>query len=171
MNKLALTAIAAVAVLAIAVVGYNLLPGLGNRAPGAGPSPSPSLLAVGNFVSHGVTAQIDARGSGANVTGTLSVEDSGFRATVALECSQTTDDRLLEIGGLVTDSTFEDNFPEGRRVGVIFERGSPLKAVWYIALLEEPLVESCAELVEDLIVEDEFGAALEPIQGNVTLAP
>lgn len=170
MNKLALTAVAAAAVLAIAVVGYNLLPGLGNRAPGAGPSPSPSPLAVGNFVSHGVTAQIDARGSGANVTGTLTVEDAGLRATVALECSQT-DDRFVEIGGLVTESTFDDNFPEGRRVGVIFERGSPLKAVWYIALLEEPLVESCEELVEDLIVEDEFGAALEPIQGNVTLAP
>ena len=42
MNKLAMTAWAAAAVLVVAVVRYNLLPGLGNVGPGATPSPSPS---------------------------------------------------------------------------------------------------------------------------------
>ena len=55
------------------------------------------------------------------------------RATVDLECARTTAEGLIEIGGLVTDSTIDPNaqdwhegFPEGRGVVVIFEPGSPV---------------------------------------------
>ena len=171
MNKLALTAAAAAAVLVVAVVGYNLLPGLGVGGPNATPSPSPAPLAVGNFTSHGVVAELDARGAGASVTGTLAVSDAGMQATVTLECSRTYEGGVLAIGGLVTDSTFDDNFPEGRRVAVIFERGSPVRAVWYVALVAEPIVESCQELVEDVIDLEEARPGLEPIEGTVELAP
>jgi hypothetical protein len=187
MNTYVKFAIAAAAVLVVAVVGYNFLPGRGGvGGPAATPSPSPAPLAVGNFVSHGLSAQLDARGAGANVTGTMTVSelrpfnpgsssmnspDSGLRAAVALECTLTTDGGLIVIGGLVTDSTFDDNFPEGRRVAIIFQRGPPVKAVWYIALVAEPLVETCQALVEDVIVPEEVSPGLEPIEGTVELAP
>ena len=115
MNIYVKLAVAAAAVLVVAVVGYQFLPG----RPGVGgqptPSPSPSPLAAGSFTSHGIAGEIDARGGGANVTGTLTASDSGLDATVTLECSRTGEDGLLIIGGLVTQSTFQDNFPEGRR--------------------------------------------------------
>jgi hypothetical protein len=172
MNTYVKFAIAAAAVLVVAVVGYNFLPARGGvGGPAATPSPSPAPLAVGNFVSHGVAAQLDARGAGANVTGTMTVSDSGFRATVALECTRTTDGGLIVIGGLVTDSTFDDNFPEGRRVAIIFQRGSPVKAVWYIAHVAEPPVDTCQALVEDVIDPEEVSAGLEPIEGTVELRP
>ena len=165
-------ALVAAAVLVVAVVGYNFLPGRGGvGAPTASPSPSPAPLAVGNFTSHGVAAQLDARGAGADVTGTMTVSDSGARATVDLECTRTTEGGLIEIGGLVTDSTFDDNFPEGRRVAIIFQRGSPVKAVWYIALVAEAPVDSCQTLVEDVIDLEEATARLEPIEGTVELRP
>jgi hypothetical protein len=170
MNKLALTTAAAAAVLVIAVVGFNLLPGLGVGGPNATPSPSPALLAVGNFTSHGVTAQLDAWGAGDSVTGMLTVSDSGLRASVDLECSRTTGG-LIIIGGLVSDSTFDDNFPEGRRVAVIFEPGSPVKAVWLIALIDEAPVGTCQALVEDMFKPEEAAPGLEPIEGTVELRP
>jgi hypothetical protein len=171
MNTYAKLIAAAAAVLVVAVVGYQFLPGSGGvgSQPTIAPSPSPALLAVGDFTSHGVTAQIDARGAGDSVTGILTVSDAGLRATVDLECSRTKDG-LIIIGGLVSDSTYDDHFPGGRRVAVLFEPGSPVKAVWWIALVDEAPVDSCQALVEDNIADvDE--AALEPIDGTVTLGP
>ena len=172
MNTYAKVIAAAAAVLVVAVVGYQFLPGTGGIGgqPTIAPSPSPTLLAVGNFTSHGVTAEIDARGAGDSVTGKLTVSDSGLRATVDLECSRTTDG-LIIIGGLVSDSTFDDNFPEGRRVAVIFEPGSPVKALWYIALVDEAPVDTCKALVEDIIKPEEAAPGLEPIEGTVQLGP
>ena len=172
MNTYAKVIAAAAAVLVVAVVGYQFLPGTGGIGGQStiAPSPSPTLLAVGNFTSHGVTAEIDARGAGDSVTGKLTVSDSGLRATIDLECSRTTDG-LIIIGGLVSDSTFDDNFPEGRRVAVIFEPGSPVKALWYIALIDEAPVDTCKALVEDIIKPEEAAPGLEPIEGTVQLGP
>jgi hypothetical protein len=167
---------AAAAVLVVAIAGFQLLPGTGGVGgdPTNAPSPRPSLLAQGSFTSHGVTAQLDATGSGADVAGTmtLSESDTGHRATVDLECTQTTEGGLIEIGGLVTESTFEDGFPQDHRVAVIFQPGSPVKAVWWIALVEDPPVESCEALVAELDPEDpELLAGLEPIDGTVDFGP
>ena len=124
MNTYAKLIAAAAAVLLVAVVGYQFLPangGVGGE-PTIAPSPSPSLLARGNFTAHGITAELDATGSGADVAGTMALSKSGTsnRATVDLECARTTADGLIEIGGLITDSTFDaDNqdwhggFPRG----------------------------------------------------------
>lgn len=149
------------------------IPGDGDMGgePSTAPSPTPSFLARGNFTSHGVVAQLDASGAGDNVTGTMTVNDAGNRATVALECSHTSDGGLIEVGGLVTESTFDDAFPEGRRVAVIFQPGSPVKAVWHVAWVSEPLVASCKELVENVIDPAEVSSDLEPIQGNVEFGP
>ena len=62
MNTYAKLIAAAAAVLVVAFAGYQLLPGnsgIGGE-PTIAPSPSPTVLARGNFVSHGVTAELDA---------------------------------------------------------------------------------------------------------------
>jgi hypothetical protein len=173
MNTYAKLIVAAAAVLVVAVVGYQFLPSSGGVGgePTTAPSPSPTVLARGEFTSHGVAAQIDATGSGDDVAGTLTVSDSSADATVDLECARTTDDGLIEIGGLVTESTFDDFFPQGRRVAVIFQPGSPVKAVWRVALVAEPVDPSCQALFEtmDKPGADDPGAALEPIEGTVEL--
>jgi hypothetical protein len=163
---------AVAAVLVVAVVGYQFLPGNGGIGgqPTVAPSPSPALLAVGDFTSHGVAAELDARGAVDSVTGALTVSDSGLRATVDLECSRTTDG-LLVIGGLVSDSTFDDHFPEGRRVAVILDPGPPVEAVWWIALMEEAPVDTCQALVEGILKEEGLGTNLEPIEGTVEFGP
>jgi hypothetical protein len=164
---------AAAAVVLVAVVGYQFLPSSGGVGgePTIEPSPTPTVLARGDFTSHGVVAQIDATGSGADVDGTMTVSDSGQNATVDLECTRTTDDGLIEIGGLVTESTFDDFFPQNRRVAVIFQPGSPVKAVWRIALVAEPVEPSCQALFEtmDKPGADDPRPGLEPIDGSVEL--
>lgn len=133
------------------------------------PTPEAATLAVGDFTSHGVATQLDARGSGADVTGTMTVSDSGLRATIALECARTAEGGLILLGGLVTDSTFDDNFPQDRRVAIIFQRGAPVEAVWWVSLAADPPVATCQALVEDVIDLDEVSAGLEPIAGSVEL--
>lgn len=133
------------------------------------PTPEAATLAVGDFTSHGVATQLDARGSGADVTGTMTVSDSGLRATIALECARTAEGGLILLGGLVTDSTFDDNFPQDRRVAIIFQRGAPVEAVWWVSLAADPPVATCQSLVEDVIDLDEVSAGLEPIAGTVEL--
>lgn len=178
MNTYAKLIVAAAAVLVVAFAGFQLLPrsgGVGGE-PTIAPSPSPSLLARGSFTAHGIAAELDATGSGADVAGTMSLSESAGRATVDLECARTTADGLIEIGGLVTDSTIDasaqdwhEGFPEGRGVVVTFEPGSPVKGVWWVSLADQP-VASCAALFESL---DSGGAilpgspGLDPIQGTV----
>jgi hypothetical protein len=173
MNTYAKLIVAAAAVLVVAFAGFQLLPGSGGVGgePTIEPSPSPTVIARGDFTSHGVVAQIDATGSGDDVAGTLTVSDSSADATVDLECARTTDDGLIEIGGLVTESTFDDFFPQGRRVAVIFQPGSPVKAVWRVALVAEPVDPSCQALFEtmDTPGADDPRLGLEPIEGTVEL--
>lgn len=133
-------------------------------------SPSPVPLAFGTFTSHGVAAQLDASGAGASVTGTMSVSDAGGRATVTLECSRSSDSGLVIIGGLVTESTYEDYFPDGHRVAVIFKRGTPVQAVWWVSHPSDAPVATCQALVDDVDVV-EAAAGFEPIEGTVQLAP
>lgn len=176
MNTYAKLIAGAVVVLVVAVVGYQFLPaksGVGGPSPSPTSSPTPTLLARGSFTSHGVSAQLDATGSGATVDGTMTVSDSGKNATVDLECTRTTEDGLIEIGGLVTESTFDDHFPQGHRVAIILQPGSPVKAIWWVALVAEPVDPSCQALFEgmDKPGADDPRPGLEPIEGTVELGP
>jgi hypothetical protein len=170
-------AAAAAAVIVVAVVGYQLLPdrtgpGAPTTAPSTAPSASPAPLAVGEFTSHGVGATIDARGVGDDVTGTMTMSDTGQDASVDLECARTTESGLLVIGGLVTDSTFTEYFPEGHRVGIALEPGAPVKAVWYVVLAGDPPLQKCQEVVDALVAEGaNLNESLEPIEGSVEIGP
>ena len=138
MNTYAKFALAAAAVLVVAVVGYNFLPGRGGvGGPAATPSPSPAPIAVGSFSSHGGNIELEATGDGADVTGTMTYTDTGGadlgRFAVDLACTRTTDSGLIVIGGLVTDSSSVDEVaPEGSNVAIILQRGSPVKAVFWL---------------------------------------
>lgn len=158
------------------LIGVMVVAGCAGPAPSAAPTaalmtpaPSAAPLAIGEFTSHGVATKIDARGAGANVTGTMTLSDSGQNATVDLECSRTTESGALTIGGLVTESTFTEWFPKGHRVAIILQPGSPVKAVWYIVLPGDDPIKSCQLLVEDHIPE--ASDQLEPIQGTLQLGP
>ena len=185
MNAYAILIAAAAAVLLVAVVGYQFLPrsgGVGGE-PTIAPSPSPSLLARGNFTAQGITAELDATGSGADVAGTMALSQSGTSnvATVDLECARTTAEGLIEIGGLLTESAWDpnaqdwnDGFPTGQRVAVIFEPGSPVKAIWNVTSADQG-VTSCEGMFENLdsspdeILPGQPG--LDPISGTVEFGP
>jgi hypothetical protein len=168
----------------VAFAGFQLLPGSGGVGgePTLAPSPSPSVLARGNFTAHGITAELDATGSGADVAGTMSLSGSGTtdRATVDLECARTTDNGLIDIGGLVKDSSFDaddqdwsEGFPEGRAVVITFEPGSPVNGVWWVSSADQP-VATCAALFESLDSGGEIlpgSPGLDPIQGTVEFGP
>lgn len=141
-----------------------------STAPSDAPAPTAAPLAVGEFTSHGVSAKLDARGAGADVTGTMTLSDAGNNADVDLECGHTTEGGLLMIGGLVTDSTFTEYFPKGHRVAIAFKPGSPVEAVWYIVLPGDAPLASCRAVIDALIAEgSELNESLEPIQGTVAL--
>ena len=185
MNTYAKLIVAAAAVLLVAVVGYQFLPrsgGVGGE-PTIAPSPSPSLLARGNFTAQGITAELDATGSGADVAGTMALSQSGTSnvATVDLECARTTAEGLIEIGGLLTESAWDpnaqdwnDGFPTGQRVAVIFEPGSPVKAIWNVTSADQG-VTSCEGMFENLdSSQDEIlpgQPGLDPISGTVEFGP
>ena len=185
MNTYAKLIVAAAAVLVVAVVGYQFLPASGGVGgePTIAPSPSPSLLARGTFTAQGITAELDATGSGADVAGTMALSQSGTSnsATVDLECARTTAEGLIEIGGVLTESTWDpnaqdwnDGFPTGQRVAVIFEPGPPVKAIWNVTSADQG-VASCAAMFEDLdksadeILPGSMPGA--PIQGTVEFGP
>ena len=184
MNSYAKLIVAAAAVLLVAVVGYQFLPrsgGVGGE-PTIAPSPSPSLLARGTFTAQGITAALDATGSGADVAGTMALSQAGTsnRATVDLECARTTAEGLIEIGGLLTESAWDpnaqdwnDGFPTGQRVAVIFQPGSPVKAIWNVTSADQG-VASCAAMFENMDSGDEIlpgQPGLDPISGTVEFGP
>ena len=179
MNTQIKALLAVAAVVAIAVVGYNLLPGRGGiGGPIATPSPSPGPLAIGSFLSHGGQIELDATGEGANVTGSMTYTDVGGAEVgyfaIDLACTRTTESGLVLIGGPVTDSTNVDEYaPAGSNVALVLERGSPAKAViWFEH--PEPHQASCPAFLETIPDEGDSGfepAALEPIEGTLELRP
>jgi hypothetical protein len=106
------------------------------------------------------------------VAGTLTATDEGGgRWTVDLECSRITQSGLLLIGGEVLSSTQEE-FPVGSDTAMIFQRGSPPKAIIHVPLADPPAA-SCAAFLENLPVDfpEPGGAQLEPIDGSLFLRP
>jgi hypothetical protein len=179
MNTYAKFALAAAAVLVVAVVGYNFLPGRGGvGGPNATPSPSPAPIAVGSFISHGGQIEIEATGEGSNVTGSMTYTDVGGedvgRFAVDLACARTTDSGLIVIGGPVTAATnVDDSAPEGSNVAIVLQRGSPVKAVFWLEH-PDPHEASCPAFLASIPDEGdpEFTPnALEPIEGTIELRP
>lgn len=181
MNTYAKLIAAAAAVLVVAVVGYQFLPGSGGIGgqPTIAPSPSPALLARGTFTAQGVAVELDATGGASSVTGSMVVSpEAGYVGdtfdgdfTVDLECTRTIDG-LLWIGGDVTEST-NSNAPKGTRAAIILKRGDPVEALF--AWQEDgPPSASCQAFFDDNIAIDptaDLRAGMEPIVGTLELGP
>ena len=97
------------------------------------PSSSPALLARGNFATNvREVVELEATREGSSVTGRMTVSAQGqnepYAFTVDLQCDGTTEDGLIMIGGVTTDSTGQEAPPEGTWAGIVLERGSPVGA-------------------------------------------
>ena len=169
MNTYAKLIAAAAAVLVVAVVGYQFLPGNGGVGgqPTIAPSPSQALLARGTFtaqVGGGYAVDLDATGEDSSVTGSMIVSQAtkgGY--TVDLECTRTIDG-LLWIGGDVTESTNSDA-PAGTRAAIILKRGDPVEAL-FAWQTDDPPSASCQAFFDDMIALDptaDLRAGMEPI--------
>lgn len=179
MNTFARSIAAAAAVVVVAVVAYTVLPGLGIVGPGASPSPSPTLLARGDFVtmSRGAVT-LEAFEAGSGVTGRMTVTSERASFTVDLQCARTTEDGLILIGGstIETASGGSGLSPVGTWAGVVLRRGSPVQAtVWSqrgggtgatscLAYLDERFDEK----LTDPVVDDDDP---HPIEGVVEFGP
>ena len=129
MNTYAKLIAAAAAVLLVAVVGYQVLPGNGGIGgqPTIAPSPSPTLLARGTFKLLGAEVELSATGGGDSVAGTMSVTHPDGDFTVDLKCTRTTEDGVILIGGDITDSA-SPYARKGAREVIVIKRGSPVHA-------------------------------------------
>jgi hypothetical protein len=173
MNTYAKLIAAAAAVLVVAVAGYQFLPrsgGIGGQ-PTATPSPSPTLLAKGNFTTSGATVRLDATRAGDEVAGSMTVLGPEGDFTVDLQCERASGTGLLWIAGDVTSSTDSKNAPMNTRAGIVFQRGSPPKAL-FVFQMNDPRSATCEAFFDDLIAaeggEPDF-APLAPIVGTLQL--
>ena len=169
--------VAAVVLFAAAAIGLRFLPvesvgpaPVSSPTPIPTPVPTPVALASGTFTARFTeqaltTIDIEATGSGADVSGGMEVseEDGGF--AIDLQCTRTIDNGILLIGGEVTAST-RDGFDEGLRVALVLQPGTNVSAaLWF----EDPPAASCPAFLED--VPDDVEIYLKPIQGDLELAP
>ncbi len=171
---------AAAAVLVVAIGGYQFLPGgFVSGGASATPSPSPSLIARGNFMTNvDEVVELEATREGSSVTGRMTVSAEGqnqsFAFTVDLQCARTTEDGLIMIGGVTTDSTGQEAPQEGTWAGIILERGSPVGASTWRARGESQAASCLASLHEQDMDERSThpgGDWTAPIVGTVELGP
>lgn len=174
MNVYAKLIAAAAAVLVVAAVGYEVLPGRGGIGgqPTIAQSPSP-VLARGAFGAKGGQVELDATGDGDSVTGTMTVSHETGDFSVDLKCTRTAEDGRILIGGDTTDST-SSFVRKGGRTAIVLKPGPPVHAVF--AFEEGGLrAASCMAFLEGMIDEEWTTVvgpdALEPIEGTVELGP
>ena len=121
---------AAAAVLVVAVVGYQFVPGKdspGSSQPAVSPSPTPTLLARGSFTLYGARVELDAAGSGDSVTGTMAVTHDQGNFTVDLKCAQTIAGGVLLLVGDITQSA-SPHAKQGFRELLVLRPGTPVYA-------------------------------------------
>jgi hypothetical protein len=177
----AVTAVAAAAV----IVGLTLSGGgpLIGGDPGLSPSAQPSvvlsprlpLLARGVFVTAEGEVTLQAIAEESSVTGRMwVVVEAGSWFDVDLQCTRTTEDGLIMIGGVTTDSVGSGSTlsPAGTFAGIVLERGSPVQAiVWSPRGGPASGAASCLANLDEKLVEarSQNDLNLEPIEGFVEL--
>ena len=143
------------------------------------PSPSPALLARGNFVTNvGEVVALEATREGSFVTGRMTVSARGqnepYAFSVELQCAGTTEDGLIMIGGVTTDSTGQEAPQEGTWAGIVLERGSPVGASTWRPGAESQAARCLAFLGEQDMREritHPGGDWTDPVVGTVELGP
>ena len=121
----------------------------------ATPSPSPTLLARGNFfIRDWDRVEFEATRAGTSVTGRLKVgldaarrlgpEHASDLLSVDLQCARTTEDGVLVIGGYTDESGGRfAGTPDGTLAAIVVKRGSPVKAqIWMGSLVNVPTTQT-----------------------------
>ena len=194
MNKFLAIGLGTAAVVAVLLIGSNLL-GSGSPPPGDAPSPSvapseaPSestpvaaTVASGSFTASlgefGEAFDIEATKTGDDVSGTLDVSfpsgaDGGY--SVDLQCARTTDAGNLIIAGKVSDSA-SDFIAEGVYVAMLLAPGPPAGTLWFADVLpfdEVPSpADSCSGFLDTIFSDPELPGMeglVRPIEGDVEL--
>lgn len=177
-------AIAAAAVLVVALIGYQFLPGSISNPGGPSAAPSPTaapstaaLIARGTFKLYGAQVELQAAGRGDSVTGTMNVSHGDGEFSVDLKCTKTTEGGVILIAGDITASS-SPFARKGAREVLVLKPGSPVYASFDSEGREGGDVRpatSCPALLEQVI---ETGTqmvvgpdGLEPIEGTVELGP
>ncbi len=141
---------------------------------------SPALLAQGNFATGvGEVVELEATREGSSVTGRMTVLAQGqngpYRFTVDLQCARETEDGLVMIGGVTTDSRGQEAPPEGTWAGIVLERGSPVGASTWRQRGESSA--SCLAFLDDQDMLERSthpgpaGDWTDPVEGAVELGP
>jgi len=192
MNKIVGYGLAAAAVVAVVLIGVQLIGsptyvGEGGdvtpRPQPTSPTPVAVTLASGSFTAplgeFGEAVDIEAVRTGEDVSGTMEISNpaGGEGAySVDLQCARTTDDGFLLIGGEVTESTYEEFIEDGAYVVIALATGTPVRMLWAVDVLvtdEVPApAESCSAFVESLLGDPLFLAVDvqgRPIEGDLEL--
>jgi hypothetical protein len=175
---------AAVAILAVAILGVRFLPGAvggpSDPTPTPSPNPSPTLvagaLASGSFTASlgefGQAFEIEATGTGDDVSGTLDVSGAGGAYSVDLQCARTTDSGKLIIAGEVGESTSEF-IVDGVYVAMML---TPEGTFWWADVLPDDEVpapaDSCSGWLDTIFSDPELPGiedVLRPITGDLEL--
>ena len=174
MNTYVKLIVAAVAMLVVAVACSQLVPGGGGGEPTIASPPSATLLASGSFKAKGEPVELDATGSGDDVTGSMTVGDPDEPLfAVDLTCARIAEDGRILIAGDTTESNARwattDDF-----TAIVIKPGSPGHAVFAFGS-DAASAASCTEFLE-AIIDRQFttaigDGALEPIEGTVALRP
>jgi hypothetical protein len=162
-SKLLRFGIATVALVAVAILGLRFLPGSGGVG---GPPATPVPLASGSFTASFGAIDLEATGSGANVSGVMHWSQEGDEFSLDLQCSRTTDDGLILIGGEATDVTHPE-MAEGDRVAIALQPGTPVEAILWTE--DGPPAASCPAFLES--IPDQVANDLQPVVGDVELGP
>ena len=193
MNRFLAIGAAAVALLAVVVIGSQLLGSPTNVGGGAEATPTPQptastpvavTLASGSFTvplgEFGEAVDIEAVRTGEDVSGTLEISNpvGGEGAySVDVQCARTTDAGVLLIGGEVTESTYEEFIEDGAYVVIALASGTPVRMVWAADVLvtdEVPApAESCSAFVDTLLADPGFVDVVDvsgrPIEGDLEM--
>ena len=129
----------------------------------------PVTLASGSFIAPAAgdaAIDIEATGSGDDVSGTMEGNQGGLDFTVDLQCTRTTDAGLVYIGGTVTESAHGDVI-EGTYLAIMFQLSTPVEAV--LQFDDVPSTsDSCPAFLET-IPDDHDDDVFAPIDGELEL--
>lgn len=177
MNKFVTIGLGAAAVVAVLLVGSTAAifafgpGGFGFGGTYATPSPSPVLIARGDFVEHDWgLVEFEATRVGSSVMGQMTIfgRDDGPPITVDLQCARETDDGIVVIGGYITET--------GTPVWVAIKRGSPDRANVRTPLNESETETTCLANVDRWLQQalTRSGGFLEPapvLDGGIEFGP
>ena len=193
MNRFLAIGGAAIAVVVLVFIGSQLVGSRTNVGGGGDETPTPQpassapvavTLASGSFTAplgeFGEAFDIEATRTGDDVSGTMEVSDpAGAEGaySVDVQCSRTTDDGFLIIGGEVTASTYEEFVQEGAYVVIALAPGTPVRMLWAADVLATDEVpapaESCSAYVESVLdspgLIDVLATQGRPIEGDLEL--